>query len=99
MAGLRVLECPDAERLRPLLDDPAAGVVRETTVVLLASVHELPTDWLLERISSERQRHVRLAAFRLLDAQGGVVALRAAAGLLQDPDVKLRARAAQSLQR
>ena len=42
---------------------------------------------------------MRLGAFRLLDASGGVVALRAAVGLLQDQDVKLRTWAAQSVQR
>ncbi|MFD8418759.1 hypothetical protein [Streptomyces sp. NPDC059466] len=99
VAGLRTLDCADAERLRPLLDDPAAGVVRETTVALLPSARELPADWLLERTGPERQRHVRLAAFRLLDALGGVVALRAAVGLLEDPDVKLRSWAEQCVQR
>ncbi|MFF5338378.1 hypothetical protein [Streptomyces sp. NPDC013181] len=99
VAGLRALDCADAERLRPLLDDPAAGVVRETAAALLPSAGELPADWLLERTGSERPRHVRVGAFRLLDARGGVVALRAAVGLLQDPDVKLRTWAAQSVQR
>ncbi|WP_416531035.1 hypothetical protein [Streptomyces coelicoflavus] len=99
VAGLRALDCVDAKRLRPLLDDPAAGVVRETAAALLPSAEELPADWLLERIGCERPRHVRVGAFRLLDACGGVAALRAAVGLLEDPDVKLRTWAAQSVQR
>ncbi|WP_330342214.1 hypothetical protein [Streptomyces sp. NBC_00557] len=99
VAGLRTLDCVDAEQLRPLLDDPGAGVVRETAIALLPSAKELPADWLLERTGSERPRHVRVAAFRLLDARGGIVALRAAVGLLEDPDVKLRTWAAQSVQR
>ncbi|MFD9122490.1 hypothetical protein ACFU6M_32315 [Streptomyces bottropensis] len=99
VAGLRALECADADQLRPLLDDPAAGVVRETVVALLPSVKELPADWLLQRTSSERPRHVRVGAFRLLDARGGIMALRAAVGLLEDPDVKLRTWAGQSVQR
>ncbi|WP_270891886.1 hypothetical protein [Streptomyces sp. DHE17-7] len=99
VAGLRALDCADAKQIRPLLDDPAAWVVRETTTALLPSAKELPTDWLLERTSSERPRHVRVGAFRLLDAHGGIVALRAAVGLLGDPDVKLRTWAAQSVQR
>ncbi|GHA96152.1 hypothetical protein GCM10010330_57810 [Streptomyces tendae] len=37
--------------------------------------------------------------FRLLDAHGGIVALRTAVRLLEDPDVKLRLWAAQSVQR
>ncbi|MFE9287273.1 hypothetical protein [Streptomyces olivaceus] len=99
VAGLRALDCADAEQLWPLLDDPAAGVVRETAAALLPSARELPADWLSERTSSERPRHVRVGAFRLLDACGGIVALRAAVGLLEDPDVKLRTWAAQSVQR
>ncbi|MGQ5639937.1 MULTISPECIES: hypothetical protein [unclassified Streptomyces] len=99
VAGLRTLDCVDAERLRPLLDDPGAGVVRETVVALLPSVKELSADWLLERTGFERPRHVRVGAFRLLDAHGDIVALRAAVGLLQDPDVKLRTWARQSVQR
>ncbi|WP_228901787.1 hypothetical protein [Streptomyces sp. DH1] len=99
VAGLRALDCADAKQMRPLLDDPAAEVVRETTTALLPSAKELPTDWLLERTSSERPRHVRVGAFRLLDAHGGIVALRAAVGLLGDPEVKLRTWAAQSVQR
>ncbi|MFD9132843.1 hypothetical protein ACFVZA_10480 [Streptomyces bottropensis] len=99
VAGLRALDCADADQLRPLLDDPAAGVVRETAVALLPSAKELPADRLLQRTSSERPRHVRVGAFRLLDARGGIMALRAAVGLLEDPDVKLRTWAGQSVQR
>ncbi|MEV8315935.1 hypothetical protein AB0Q95_17355 [Streptomyces sp. NPDC059900] len=99
VAGLRVLDLADTQLLRPLLDDPAPGVVRRTTEALLPSARQLPADWLLERIAPERPRHIRVAAFRLLHAHGGVVALRAAAGLVDDPDVKLRTWAAQSAQR
>ncbi|MFC5799326.1 hypothetical protein [Streptomyces formicae] len=98
VAGLRALDCADVKQLRPLVDDPAAGVVRETAAALLPSAKELPADWLLERTSSERPRHVRVGAFRLLDARGGIVALRAAVGLFEDPDMKLRTWAAQSVQ-
>ncbi|MET7928643.1 hypothetical protein ABZT51_33435 [Streptomyces sp. NPDC005373] len=99
VAGLRVLDCADVEQLRVLLDDRAPRVVRETAIALLPSVKALPADWLLERTGSARERHIRLAAFRLLDARGGVVALRAAVGLLEDSDVKLRTWAGQSVQR
>ncbi|MGC3000829.1 hypothetical protein ACPF8X_21315, partial [Streptomyces sp. G35A] len=47
----------------------------------------------------ERPRHVRVAAFRLLDARGGLTGLRAAVALLDDPDDRLRAWAGQSVQR
>ncbi|MFK0111161.1 hypothetical protein [Streptomyces sp. NPDC091217] len=99
VAGLRVLDRVDTTLLRPLLDDPAAGVVRETAVALLPSATQLPADWLLERTGSEWPRHVRVGAFRLLDARGGIVALRAAVGLLADPDTKLRTWAGLSVQR
>ncbi|MGY1455613.1 HEAT repeat domain-containing protein [Streptomyces sp. SS8] len=99
VAGLRALDLADAERLRPLLDDPAPAVVRETTAALLPSARRLPAGRLLERTGPEHPRHVRVAAFRLLDAYGGVVALRAAVGLLEDPDVKLRTWAEQAVQR
>jgi hypothetical protein len=99
VAGLRALDCVDAQRLWPLLDDPAAGVVRETATALLPSARELPADRLWERTGPERPRHVRVGAFRLLDARGGIVALRTAVGLLDDPDPKLRTWAAQSVQR
>ncbi|BDH12393.1 hypothetical protein [Streptomyces hygroscopicus] len=42
---------------------------------------------------------LRVGAFRLLDAHGGIVALRAVVGLLEDPDVKLRTWAGQSVER
>ncbi|CAM5620239.1 HEAT repeat protein [Streptomyces sp. DSM 41037] len=99
VAGLRVLDCVDVKRLWPLLDDPAAGVVRETVAALLPSAKELPAGWLLERTSPEQPRHVRVGAFRLLDARGGIAALRAAVGLFEDPDMKLRTWAGQSVQR
>ncbi|MGW7267578.1 hypothetical protein [Streptomyces sp. NPDC054842] len=98
VAGLRALDRADTDRLRPLLGDPAAGVVREAAVALLPHVGELPADWLLARTGPTWPRHVRLGALRLLDALGGLVALRAAVGLLEDPDEKVRIRAGRSVQ-
>lgn len=97
--GLRALDRADAQRWRPLLEDPAAVVVREATAALLPLAEQLPVDWLLARTGSMWPRHVGVAVFRLLDAHGGVVALRAAAGLLEDPDVKLRRWAGRCVQR
>jgi hypothetical protein len=52
----------------------------------------------MERLADGRPRHVRVAAFRLLDARGGLVRLRAAVALLDDPDAGLRHWAGQSVQ-
>ncbi|MFG2276532.1 hypothetical protein ACGFNY_43095 [Streptomyces chartreusis] len=98
VAGLRLLDVVEADRLRPLLDDPAPGVVREAGLALLPSAPELPADWLMERLGG-RPRHVRVAAFRLLSAGSGIVPLRAAVELLEDPDPKLRVWAEQAVQR
>lgn len=99
VAGLRTLDAADTVRLLPLLDDPAPGVVREAATALLPSAGQLPDAPLMARLGAERDRHVRVAAFRLLDARGGVVALRAGVALLDDRDDKLRIRAGQSVQR
>ncbi|NEA62126.1 hypothetical protein [Streptomyces sp. SID12488] len=97
VAGLRTLDVTDVRRLRALLDDPEPGVVREVTSALLPFARSLDTDRLAERLGDGSARHARVAAFRLLDAHGGVVRLRAAVALLDDPDVRLRARAAHSV--
>ncbi len=90
VAGLRALDCADVDQLRPLLDDPAAGVVRETVAALLPFVKELPADRLLESTGSERPRHVRVGAFRLLDHD----AARGGRGLLRPgTDLRLPSRA------
>lgn len=99
VAGLRALDRVDPQETRPLLDDPAVSVVRETALALIPCARDLPGDWLLQRTGSERPPHVRLGAFRLLDAQGGITALRTAVGLLEDPDVKLRFWAGRCVQR
>ncbi|MGW1536185.1 hypothetical protein [Streptomyces aureus] len=99
VAGLRTLDCVDPRQIRPLLDDPSAHVVREAVTALLPGAADLPSDWLAERTGPGHPRHVRLGAFRLLDASGGIAALRAAVALLEDQEVKLRTWAGQSVQR
>ncbi|MFF9488501.1 HEAT repeat domain-containing protein [Streptomyces sp. NPDC014676] len=99
VAGLRTLDATDVARLLPLLDDPAPGVVRETATALLPFAGTLPAGLLTVRLGAARPRPVRVAAFRLLNARGGIVGLRAAVALLDDPDDKLRAWAGQSVQR
>ncbi|MEV7077226.1 hypothetical protein AB0N88_01530 [Streptomyces sp. NPDC093516] len=97
VAGLRVLDVMDVERIRPLLDDPAPGVVREAAAALLPSAALLPEAWLMEHLAPERPPRARLAAYRLLEARGGIVRLRAAVSLLGDPDARLRTRAARAV--
>ncbi|GGR02438.1 hypothetical protein [Streptomyces griseomycini] len=99
VAGLRALDVTDVARLLPLLEDPAPGVVREASTALLPSAGTLPDDWLTGFLTADRPRHARVAAFRLLDARGGLVGLRAAVALLDDRDERLRAWAGQSVQR
>lgn len=99
VAGLRVLDAADVRRLWPLLDDPAAGVVREVTAALLPSAELVPEEWLTERLGAGWPRPVRVAAFRLLDARGGSVRRRAAEALSDDPDVKLRGWAEHAVKR
>lgn len=99
VAGLRVLDVADVRRLRPLLDDPAAGVVREVAAALLPSAGLVPEEWLTERLGARWPRAVRVAAFRLLDARGGGVRREVAEVLLDDPDVKLRGWAEHAVKR
>ncbi|MDQ0760154.1 hypothetical protein [Streptomyces canus] len=99
VGGLRALDVLDVPRLRALLDDPAPGVVREATLALVPSARMLDDGWLLERLAVERARETRVSAFRLLNAHGGLVRLRAAVALVDDPDDKLRHWARQSVQR
>jgi hypothetical protein len=99
VGGLRALDVLDVRRLRALLDDPAPGVVREATLALMPSARMLDDGWLLERLAVERPRETRVSAFRLLNAYGGLVRLRAAVALVDDPDDKLRHWARQSVLR
>ncbi|MEV0691952.1 HEAT repeat domain-containing protein [Streptomyces sp. NPDC050388] len=99
VAGLRTLDVGATEQLLPLLDDPASGVVREAATALLPLSGALPANRLMGFLDTGRPRHVRVAAFRLLDARGGVIGLRAAVALLEDPDDRLRMWAGQSVQR
>ncbi|MFJ3660632.1 hypothetical protein ACIPPM_09190 [Streptomyces sp. NPDC090119] len=99
VAGLRALDVTDVRRLRPLLDDPAPGVVGEVTLALLPSARELPEEWLLSRLDAGRPRWERVSAWRLLDAHGDVVRLRTAVPLLSDADVRLRTWAEHAVRR
>ena len=98
LGGLRTLDVVDVPRMLPLLDDPASGVAREATLALLPSADLVPDEWLTERLV-DGPRAMRVAAFRLLDARGGIVRLRAAVTVLDDPDERLRAWGAQVVQR
>ncbi|MFE1836850.1 hypothetical protein [Streptomyces sviceus] len=99
VAGLRALDVTDVPRMRELLDDPAPGVVREAALALLPSARMLDERWLMRRLAAQRPRQERVAAFRLLNAHEGLVRLRAAVALLDDPDDRLRYWARQSVGR
>lgn len=99
VAGLRLLDAVDVRRVRPLLDDPAPGVVREVTAALLPSAGSFDADRLMERLAVAEPRQVRVAAFRLLHAHSGLGRLRASVALVDDPDDRLRHWARQSVQR
>ncbi|MER5206440.1 hypothetical protein [Streptomyces sp. NPDC002825] len=91
VAGLRVLDATDWARLVPLLDDPAPGVVRETATALVPWTDRLPREELSDRLGTQRPRHVRVAAFRLLVAHGGPELREVAWSLIDDAEPKLRA--------
>ncbi|AVV43038.1 hypothetical protein PYK79_17115 [Streptomyces sp. ID05-04B] len=95
VAGLRMLDADDVQRLWPLLDDPAPGVVREVVAAVLPSAEAVPAPWLTERLGAGWPAHVRWAAFRLLVLRDGDLRRGALLALRDDPDVALRERAAQ----
>ncbi|MBC9712363.1 hypothetical protein H9Y04_07235 [Streptomyces sp. TRM66268-LWL] len=101
VAGLRALDLALPDRLLPLLDDESPKVVREVVAALLPDAARLPGAWLAERLAPGRERHTRVAAFRLLSARGGVPQLRVCVSLLEneDEDERLRRWAEQSVQR
>ncbi|MFD7263017.1 HEAT repeat domain-containing protein [Streptomyces sp. NPDC059874] len=98
VGGLRLLDVTDLALLRPLLDDPSPAVAREASLSLCSSAGQLPADWLLARMAPGRPAHLRLAAYRLAHARGGVEGLRASVELLTDQDAVLRRLAAQRIQ-
>ncbi|GGX37255.1 HEAT repeat domain-containing protein [Streptomyces chryseus] len=97
VAGLRTLDVFDAVRLIPLLDDPSPAVTRETVTSLTPSAQRIPVDHLVDRLAPDRPRHQRLAATRLLAAQGELRQLRILQTLLRDEDAKVRERAGRTV--
>ncbi|MFG2332021.1 hypothetical protein ACGFMM_20605 [Streptomyces sp. NPDC048604] len=73
VAGLRLFDIADRDRLMPLLADPAPGVVRETALALRPWAGWLPEAELLALAGAERPRHVRVRARQLLAAAGRAV--------------------------
>ncbi|WP_051832336.1 hypothetical protein [Streptomyces katrae] len=99
LAGLRRMDAtPDDAVLLPLLDDGSASVAREAALCLRPVAGRLDTGGLAARAAPDRRLHNRRAAFRLLHAQGGIAALRAAVALSADPDPGLRRLAADTVE-
>ncbi|MGP3990149.1 HEAT repeat domain-containing protein [Streptomyces sp. 3N207] len=94
VGALRALGAASPERVAPLLDDPSPAVVRRVCGALLADADALPPDALRARSASDRPRHIRLAALRLLAVRRGLAPLRTGLALVDDsdPDVRVRAR-------
>ncbi|MEV8535901.1 hypothetical protein [Streptomyces sp. NPDC051211] len=90
VAGLRALDAARVADVRPLLDDPSPAVAREAVRALRPWADRLAAGALAERLAADRPAHTRRAAFKLLRAQGGMPRLRAAVGLLTDPEPRLR---------
>jgi hypothetical protein len=55
----------------------------------------VPEEWLVERLGIGRPAHARRAAFRLLLERGGDLRQRALVAVRDDPDERLRERAAR----
>ncbi|MFI9311493.1 hypothetical protein [Streptomyces triculaminicus] len=91
--ALRMVDAIEPDRLTPLLDDPSAAVVREASLALTPTAARIPEEWLRQRLTADRPRCVRAAAFRLLAAHGTAAQLRCFLTLLDDADPSLRARA------
>ncbi|MER7469019.1 hypothetical protein, partial [Streptomyces sp. NPDC097981] len=98
LAGLRHLRAaPGNAALLALLDDPSASVAREAALCLRPAAPQLDPGALAARTGPEHPLHTRRAAFRLLRAQGGIAALRAAVVLSVHPDPGLRRPAAETV--
>ncbi|MFJ6854929.1 hypothetical protein ACIQM3_31125 [Streptomyces sp. NPDC091271] len=66
VAGLCALDAVRSERMRPLIDDQAAPVVRAAGRALRPYATGLPSDWLLARMAPGLPAPTRLAAQRLM---------------------------------
>ncbi|MEU8892055.1 hypothetical protein [Streptomyces sp. NPDC048442] len=68
VVGLRALDVTTVDALLPLVDDPAAAVVRAATEALLPSADRLPEPWFAERLAEGVAHPTRIAATRLRQA-------------------------------
>ncbi|WP_285780159.1 HEAT repeat domain-containing protein [Microtetraspora sp. NBRC 13810] len=79
--------------LAAMLEDPAPVVVRHVADTLRATGAGVPVERLWALLVTDRPRHVRLAAHRLLTARDGWTRVRADLLLIAGPDEALRDRA------
>ncbi|MFF9015493.1 hypothetical protein ACF09C_21335 [Streptomyces sp. NPDC014870] len=96
VAGLRVLAPHDWRGVLPLLDDPSAAVVREVAHTLVAHAYRVPAEELLTRAAPDRPYPQRAAALRVFSERYDGLRLLCALRMLDDPDSRLRERAARS---
>ncbi|MEU9702972.1 hypothetical protein [Streptomyces sp. NPDC047981] len=96
VAGLRVPAPRDWRGVLPLLDDPSAAVVREVAHTLVAHAHQVPAEELLTRAAPDRPYPRRAAALRVMSERYDGFRLLCALRMLDDPDPRLRERAARS---
>jgi hypothetical protein len=99
VAGLRMLDPEDWRGVLNLLDDPSAAVVRETARTLAHHAYRVPEDEVLARAAPDRPYPQRAAALRVLSERYDGARLLCALRMMDDPDPRLRARAARSANR
>ncbi|MFD4900153.1 hypothetical protein [Streptomyces sp. NPDC058411] len=80
VSALCALDAVRPDRLRPLLDDPSAVVVRAAARALRPHAATLDTDLLRAGLAPDRARATRIAARRLLEAQERALARGARPG-------------------
>ena len=91
--SLRRLNAATIERVGGLLTDSSAAVTRQVVKAVEKDARKLDAEELTKLTGRERPRHVRVAAFRLLQEHGAWKRLATDLCLVDDPDPSIRTRA------